>query len=66
LAAKAKALRETDSLGRIHLFIAGPGAFAFYLAQRQVALGPTTLYEFDFEGTRGGSYEAALSLPIRA
>ncbi len=65
LAAKVKALREAGSLGRVHLFIAGPGAFAFYLGQRQYALGPTTLYEFDFEGTRGGSYEPALSLPVR-
>jgi hypothetical protein len=62
LAAKVKALRETGSLGRVHLFIAGPGAFAFYLGQRHHALGSTTLYEFDFEGTRGGSYEPRLSL----
>jgi len=66
LAAKAKALRETASLGRIHLFIAAPGAFAFYLGQRQHTLGPTTIYEFDLEGTRGGSYQPALSLPLRA
>jgi hypothetical protein len=66
LAAKVKTLRETESLGWIHLFMAGPGAFAFYLGQRQVALGPTTLYEFDFDGAHGGSYERALSLPVRA
>lgn len=65
LAAKVKALRETNSLARVDLFVAGPGAFAFYLGQRQHALGPTTLYEFDFEGARGGSYEPALSLPVR-
>jgi hypothetical protein len=46
LAAKAKTIREKESLSRIHLFIAGPGAFAFYLGERQVALGATTLYEF--------------------
>jgi hypothetical protein len=64
LTAKVKSIREAGSLGQIHLFIAGPGAFSFYLGQRQVALGSTVLYEFDFEGTRGSSYEPALSLPV--
>ncbi len=50
--------------GRIHLFIAGPNAFSFLLGQRRVAMGPTTLYEFDFEGARTGAYAASLSLPI--
>ena len=58
------ALDVPHPLGQIHLFMAGPGAFAFYLGQRQHALGPTILYEFDFEGTQGGSYERALSLPV--
>jgi hypothetical protein len=67
LAAQIKRLREEQSIaGRTHLFIAGPGAFAFYLGQRQPAMGPVTLYEFDFEGTRDSSYEAALSLPVAA
>jgi SMODS-associated and fused to various effectors sensor domain len=65
LVAQIRSTRETNSLrGRLHLFMAAPGGFSFCLGQRQVALGATTLYEFDFEGARGGSYEAALSLPI--
>lgn len=65
LAAEVKAIRETGDLpGRVHLFVAAPGGFAFYLGQRQVAIGPTTLYEFDLEGMRGGSYEPSLSLPV--
>jgi hypothetical protein len=50
--------------GAAHLFIASPGAFAFFLGQRQPGLGRIVLYEFDFEGTRGGSYLPSLSLPI--
>lgn len=53
LTAEVKAMRESHGLkGRVHLFVAGPGGFPFYLGQRQPALGPTTLYEFDFEGTK--------------
>jgi hypothetical protein len=59
-------VKQEESLGRIHLFIAGPGAFAFYLGQRQVALGPTTLCEFDFEGSRGGSYELRAVIAVSA
>lgn len=47
-----------------HLFIAAPNAFTFFLGQRQTALGPVRLYEFDFDGARGRSYAPALSLPI--
>jgi hypothetical protein len=65
LAAHIKGLREQNRLtGRTHIFIAGPGGFAVYLGQRQPVMGPVTLYEFDFEGARGGGYEAALSFPV--
>ena len=47
-----------------HLFIAAPNTLAFFTGQRQVVLGPTRLYEFDFEGGRGGSYRPSLTLPI--
>jgi hypothetical protein len=50
--------------GHLHLFVAGPNAFAFFLGQRRVALGPITLYEFDFEGSRTGGYAPSLCLPI--
>jgi hypothetical protein len=33
---------------RLHLFAACPVAFAFLLGQQADALGPTTVYEFDF------------------
>jgi len=50
--------------GRAHLFIVAPNAFTFFLGQRQTALGPVRLYEFDFEGERGRSYTPALTLPV--
>jgi hypothetical protein len=65
LTAQVKSLREVGGLtGKVHLFMAGPGGFSFYLGQRQTAIGPLILYEFDFEGTQGASYEPSLSLPI--
>ena len=57
-------LREGGTRKLNHLFIAAPNTFTFYIGQRQVALGPTRLYEFDFEGGRGGSYRPSLTLPI--
>jgi hypothetical protein len=39
-----------------HIFMAGPNAFAFFLGQHHVAVGLCAVYEWDFEGRRGGSY----------
>jgi hypothetical protein len=47
-----------------HLFVAAPNAFTFFLGQRQNALSMVRLYEFDFDGGRGRSYTAALTLPL--
>ncbi|MBU8900966.1 SAVED domain-containing protein [Corallococcus sp. M34] len=49
--------------GTIHLFIAAPNALAFFLGQHRGALGKVQLYEFDFEGERGGSYSPSIRLP---
>lgn len=51
--------------GVIHLFLAVPNAFAFFLGQRLSRIGRVRLYEYDFEGQQGGSYEPSLELPIR-
>ena len=48
---------------RVHLFIAGPNAFAFFLGQNQPAIGPVTLYEWDFDGLRDRNYSVGLELP---
>ena len=49
--------------GTMHLFIAAPNALAFFLGQHRGALGKVQLYEFDFEGERGGSYSPSVRLP---
>ena len=55
---------RSDRGGITHLFIAAPNAFTFFLGQRQTVLGQVRLYEFDFEGGRGRSYNHALTLPV--
>ena len=57
----------TSSAGQrpaIHVFIAAPNAFTFFLGQRQPVLGKLTLYEFDFGNGRTGSYTPSLTLPL--
>lgn len=56
--------QRTGNRPPLHLFIAAPNAFTFYLGQRQPGLGKITLYEYDFEGSNGGGYRPSLSLPI--
>lgn len=46
--------------GRLHIFIAAPNGFVFFLGQNQQALGPVALYEWDFDGMRGGGYSLGL------
>lgn len=58
------AVEQTSGRQPIHLFIAAPNAFTFFLGQSQPGLGKTTLYEFDFEGFHGHDYTASLTLPI--
>jgi SMODS-associated and fused to various effectors sensor domain len=48
---------------RVHLFIAGPNAFAFFLGQSQAAIGAVSIYEWDFDGLRDGGYSVGLELP---
>jgi hypothetical protein len=48
---------------RVHLFIAGPNAFAFFLGQNQPAIGMVTVYEWDFDGLRDRNYSVGLELP---
>lgn len=48
LVREATRLVQADLPPRIHLFPACPVALAFLLGQQAEALGPTTVYEFDF------------------
>jgi hypothetical protein len=62
LTATIETYRDAAPGQTVHLFMAVPGTFSFFLGQRASALSPVTLYEFDFEGANGGSYEPPLSL----
>jgi hypothetical protein len=62
----AKIREETGVLSRrstMHIFYAGPNAFAFLLGQKEPALGRVVVYEWDFEGTGHGTYRPGLRLP---
>lgn len=48
---------------QVHLFIAAPNAFTFFLGRHAPTLWPLTLYEYDFEKLHTGSYEPSLCLP---
>ena len=61
-AARSATARATEA--RVHLFLAAPNALTFFLGQRIRMLGPTTLYEYDFEGSNDCSYRPSLSLPV--
>lgn len=58
LVARRRALGAT----RLHLFAACPVSFGFLLGQSAEVLGPTTVYEFDFGGTR--AYAPGMRLPL--
>lgn len=65
LAAEVKAVRgRSQARTTIHLFVAAPNMFTFSLGQRQAAMGRVTLYEYDFDQGREGSYEPSLCLPL--
>jgi hypothetical protein len=49
--------------GSIHLFMAAPNAFAFFLGQYIKPLGKVILYEYDFDNKRNGSYHPVITLP---
>jgi hypothetical protein len=50
--------------GRLHVFVAAPNAFCFFLGQLSRVLGQITFYEYDFENGKTGSYSPAVSLPL--
>jgi len=48
--------------GRLHIFIAAPNAFCFFLGQLSRGLGEIIFYEYDFDTDK--SYSPAISLPL--
>ena len=55
-------IRKEQRPSMLHLFIAAPNGFTFFLGQHQPVLGPATRAEWDFEGTRSKTYSKGLSL----
>ena len=43
--------------GIVHVFVAGPNAFSFFLGQHAEAMGQCIPYEFDFNSRVDGSYQ---------
>ena len=52
-------LAHGDRGRRTHVFAACPVSFAFLLGQRSAAIGPITIYEYDFGGS--GNYARAVA-----
>jgi hypothetical protein len=48
--------------GTLHLFIAAPNAFVFFLGQLSRSFGPVQLYEHDFQNERGAPYWPSIRL----
>lgn len=56
------AIRNEPRSPMLHLFVAAPNGFTFFLGQHQPVTGPTTVYEWDLEGTRSKTYSKGLTL----
>ena len=54
------AIRREPRRPMTHFFIAAPNGFTFFLGQHRRAIGPSTVYEWDFEGERSGTYSLGL------
>ena len=51
-----------ERVSLVHAFFAGPNGFAFFLGQHQKAIGPTAIYEWDFDRQRSADYSPGLSV----
>jgi hypothetical protein len=56
------AIRREPVSPMLHLFVAAPNGFTFFLGQHQTVIGSTTVYEWDFEGKRSRTYSNGLVL----
>lgn len=63
LALRIRARTAEERQGTLHLFVAGPNAFLFYLGQLAHGLGRIQLYEYDFDSGAPGGYRASIVLP---
>lgn len=67
ISALLKEKRDTqEKMNKLHIFVACPVGFMFYLGKISRSFGKVVLYEHDFEGLRGGSYLKSFELPINS
>jgi hypothetical protein len=52
-----------ERLGMVHLFVAAPNGFVFFLGQLSHSFGRIVVYEFDFDSNEPGAYQPAMSFP---
>jgi hypothetical protein len=55
-------VRHEGRAPMLHVFIAAPNGFTFFLGQHQHILGRCTIYEWDLDGIRSGTYSPGLSV----
>ena len=53
----------SERSSKLHIFVAGPNAFVFFLGQLAHSFGGCLIYEYDFETNAAGAYMPAISLP---
>ncbi|NKJ77833.1 SAVED domain-containing protein [Rhizobium laguerreae] len=58
--AVAAAVRKERRGSTLHVFIAAPNGFTFFLGQQQQALGRTAVYEWDHDGPKGNGYSEGI------
>lgn len=63
IAARLKMRSREERAGRLHIFAAAPNAFMFFLGQLAKSFGCCTMYEYDFETSAPGAYQASISFP---
>jgi hypothetical protein len=62
LALRIRARTAEERQGTLHLFVAGPNAFLFYLGQLARGLGRIQLYEYDYDTNKPGAYRPSIVL----
>lgn len=55
---------NSERQGLLHLFIAAPNGFTFFLGQLGRSFGPCVLYEYNLEANQPGDYTESLRFPV--
>jgi hypothetical protein len=66
LASLLKRRTREERVANLHIFASAPNAFMFILGQMAQAFGSCTIYEYDFDSSALGAYQASMSFPPRS